>query len=63
VRALNPEIVLMFKARLDRMKDRRDRDRALPLLNDEQRAWLRESIEKLFPGHAWLELLGTGQAR
>jgi hypothetical protein len=58
VRALNPEIVLLFKARLDRLKDRRDRDRALPLLNDAQRAWLRDSIEKLFPDHAWLELLG-----
>jgi hypothetical protein len=61
VRALNPEIVLMFKARLDRLKDRRDRDRALPLLNDDQRAWLRESIERLFPDHPWLELLGTEQ--
>ncbi len=57
VRALNPEIVLLFKARLDRLKDRRDRDRALPLLNDRQRVWLRESIDKLFPGHAWLEHL------
>jgi hypothetical protein len=59
VRALNPEIVLLFKARLDRLKDRRDRDHALPLLDDQQRTWLRQSIEKLFPGHAWLELLGT----
>jgi len=32
VRVLNPEIVLMFKARLQRRKDRRDRDRAWPLL-------------------------------
>ena len=58
VRALNPEIVLLFKARLDRVKDRRDRDRTLPLLDDEQRAWLKESVERLLPGHAWLDLLG-----
>lgn len=58
VRALRPEIVLLFKARLDRLKDRRDRDRALPLLDDEQRARLRDWIGRLFPGHAWLDLLG-----
>lgn len=58
VRALNPEIVLLFKARLDRLKDRRDRDRTLPLLDHEQRARLRDSIEKLFPEHAWLDGMG-----
>ena len=57
VRALKPEIVLLFKARLDRVKDRRDRDRALPLLSNQQRAWLGESIAALYPGHAWLDLL------
>jgi hypothetical protein len=57
VRALNPEIVLMFKARLDRVKDRRDRDRALPLLDDDRRAWLRETVVGLFPDHPWLEVL------
>ncbi len=60
VRALNPEIVLLFKARLDRLKDRRDLDRSLPLLSEDQRAWLRQSIVTLFPGHAWLDRLGTG---
>jgi hypothetical protein len=56
VRMLNPEIVLMYKARLDRTKDRRDLARAWPLLREEQRVWLTETIETLFPGHAWLEL-------
>src|SRR5690242_16251593 len=61
VRALKPEIVLLFKARLDRLKDRRDRDRTWPLLDDRQRDWLRESIATLFPDHAWLEVLGTDE--
>jgi hypothetical protein len=60
VRVLNPEIVLMYKARLDRRKDRRDRDIAWPLLDKEQRTWLRETIEQLFPGHPWVELWGSG---
>ncbi|HET7432637.1 MAG TPA: hypothetical protein VFJ89_14110 [Nocardioides sp.] len=59
VRALNPEIVLLFKARLDRVKDRRDLDRALPLLDAAQRAWLRDRIARAHPGHGWLGLLGT----
>lgn len=59
VRALNPEIALLFKARLLRRKDRRDLDRSLPLLSEQQRARLRESIATLFPDHEWLSLLGT----
>jgi len=62
VRALNPEIALLFKARLERRKDRRDFDRTWPLLDERQRTWLRESIETLLPDHAWLELVGTGDA-
>ena len=59
VRMLNPEIVLMFKARLERTKDRRDLAKTWPLLGEEQRAWLLETVETLFPGHAWLELTTT----
>jgi hypothetical protein len=57
VRALNPEIVLLFKARLDRAKDRRDRDRALPLMTLEQRTWLRDAVRRLHPEHPWQDLL------
>jgi hypothetical protein len=60
VRVLNPEIVLLFKARLDRSKDQRDLARTLPLLDDRQRVWLRDSIATLHPNHAWLDLIGTG---
>jgi hypothetical protein len=62
VRLLNPEIVLLFKARLNRTKDRRDLARALPLLSDRQRGWLREQIAALWPDHAWLEQFGTDGA-
>jgi hypothetical protein len=55
VRVLNPEIVLLFKARLDRAKDRRDLARAWPLLDEAQRAWLRAGVSRLFPDHPWLE--------
>ncbi|MFZ2015954.1 MAG: hypothetical protein WAV00_19230 [Nocardioides sp.] len=54
VRVLNPEIVLLFKATNGRPKDRRDFDRARPLLDDAQRDWLRGAIETWDPEHAWL---------
>ncbi|MGC4109219.1 MAG: hypothetical protein QM747_02060 [Nocardioides sp.] len=59
VRVLNPEIVLMFKARLDRTKDRRDLARAWPLLSGAQQGWLRDTIEQLFPAHPWLTELSA----
>ncbi len=54
VRVLNPEIVLLFKSTNGRPKDRRDFDRARPLLDEAQRGWLRGAIEPLDPEHAWL---------
>jgi hypothetical protein len=57
IRYLDPEIVLMYKARLGRLKDARDLDRAWPLLDDRARRWLRETVARLFPGHAWLDLM------
>ena len=55
IRYLRPEIVLSFKARLQRPKDERDLDAVLPLLDSGARAWLRETVELLHPGHPWLE--------
>jgi len=54
VRVLNPEIVLLFKSTNGRPKDRRDLDRALPLLSDSQRGWLREAVRELRADHPWL---------
>jgi hypothetical protein len=62
VRAVNPEIALLYKARLDRRKDRRDVDRAWPLLDERQRAWLLDAVRRLYPDHQWLDELGTEEA-
>jgi hypothetical protein len=59
VRALNPEIALLYKARLDRAKDRRDLDRALPLLERDRIDWLRDAVRRVHPDHPWLDLLGA----
>jgi len=55
IRYLNPEIVLLYKSRLERVKDARDLDRTWPLLDEPARAWLREKVARLHPDHAWLE--------
>jgi len=57
IRYLNPEIGLLFKAGNGRRKDDRDFDRCLPLLTDDARTWLAESIAGLYPDHAWLARL------
>ena len=57
IRYLNPEIGLLFKAVQGRRKDHRDLDRCLPLLSADARAWLRDSVARLYPDHAWLALL------
>jgi 2-phosphosulfolactate phosphatase len=54
---LAPEVQLLHKARLLRPKDRRDFERVLPLMTEEQRAWLRAALSSQFPGHAWLDRL------
>jgi hypothetical protein len=53
VRYLNPEIALGYKAKGDRPKDRADLETALPLMNDEQRAWLAAFLDRVHPGHPW----------
>ena len=57
IRYQNPETVLLHKALDNRPKDGDDLDAALPLLSRRQRAWLVESLVRLYPGHPWLALL------
>ncbi len=57
IRYLNPEIVLLFKARLRRTKDERDLARAWPMLARNNQRWLREMIRGLDATHPWLERL------
>ena len=54
IRYVNPEIALLYKARLERAKDRRDLERTWPLLNEGQRAWLRDAVRRMNAEHAWL---------
>jgi len=55
IRYLRPEIALLYKARLDREKDRADLDAAWPLLDDERRGWLLHAVrETEGREHPWL---------
>ncbi len=57
IRYLNPEIVLAYKAKLDRPKDLADLAATLPKLERPARAWLRETVQRLHPEHRWLAQL------
>jgi len=57
IRYLRPEITLLFKAAHARPKDERDLARTWPLLDATARAWLRAALERVHPGHAWLQRL------
>jgi hypothetical protein len=46
-----------MKANWARAKERRDFDVTLPLLDAEARAWLRDAIGIVHPGHRWLATL------
>lgn len=54
---LVPEIVLLFKAKCPRDQDRADFAAAVPLLTSAGAAWLRAMLQRLHPGHAWIEVL------
>lgn len=49
-----PELVLLFKARHTRAKDRRDFEATVPHLTPAQRGTLAELLARVHPGHRWL---------
>ena len=53
-----PEIQLLFKSKGRRAKDEHDLARALPLLDDRQKGWLRAALEVTDPENPWLTRLG-----
>lgn len=55
---MSPEVVLLFKAKHDRDKDRADLQGVLPLLDPSQVSWLRLNLEQVHPGHTWCDALG-----
>jgi hypothetical protein len=54
---LAPPLVLLFKARANRPKDRADLAGVLPLLARQDRAWLAAAVRRNYPGHEWLARL------
>jgi hypothetical protein len=53
-----PEVVLLFKARhAHQEKNRSDLEAVLPRLGGDRRAWLRDALARVHPGHEWLEAL------
>jgi hypothetical protein len=55
---LAPEIVLLYKSKnSDHGGNNADFRQALPLLEDERRAWLRAALERMQPEHPWLNEL------
>ena len=57
IRYLLPEIVLTYKARLQRPKDEPDFEATLPVLGELRRAWMRNALSILVPDHPWIERL------
>ncbi|MGP4076091.1 nucleotidyltransferase domain-containing protein [Halobacillus sp. K22] len=54
---LNPEIVLLYKAKHSSEKDNQDFHFIFPHLNERQKEWLKQSLMHHQPNHIWLEKL------
>lgn len=57
---LAAEVQLLFKSGGQRPKDRQDFEDCLPLLTQNQREWLRDTLGLVSPGHEWIGLLMAG---
>ena len=57
-----PEVILLYKAKHSaEPKNQDDFQAVLPALGPERRRWLREALELVHPGHAWLASLNGGE--
>ena len=54
---LAPEIALLYKSKGTGAKDEADFHRALPLMDAERRAWLRDALLRTMPDHHWISTL------
>jgi hypothetical protein len=53
-----PEVVLLFKAKhAHEQKNQGDFEATLPLLDPSRVEWLRDALERVHPGHRWLDAL------
>ena len=55
IRYLQPDLVLFMKALMARPKDEGDLATVLPRLDTVMRDWLAGTIERVHPGHRWIE--------
>ena len=55
---LAPELQLLMKAKRCEAKDEADFANAVGTLDDDARGWLRTALERVHPGHRWLDELG-----
>ncbi len=53
---LNPEIVLLYKAKSPAAYDEADFINVCKILNQDRIRWLKKAIETCHPGHPWLAL-------
>lgn len=54
---LNPEAVLLYKAKAHRPKDDRDFALLKSRLDSAARCWLRDTLQLVHPGHEWIDAL------
>ena len=54
---LAPELQLLMKAKRCEAKDEADFAVVVGTLDDDARSWLRSSLERIHPGHRWLDEL------
>ena len=52
---LEPEGVLLYKAKATRAKDETDFRACAELMSAEARRWLREALRHAHPGHPWID--------
>lgn len=54
---LRPEIVLLYKAKLNGSKDNHDFNKAIIVMDDKQKKWLKDALNIHLPNHDWLNSL------
>ena len=54
---LKPEIVLLYKAKLKGSKDTYDFNKAIIVMEDKQKKWLKDALNIHLPNHDWLNNL------
>ena len=59
---VQPEVVLLFKAKAARPRDETDFTTVMAHLDSRRRRWLRDSLGLVHPGHRWLERLSSMEA-